>query len=51
MPLYNILLIVTVVLLALSFANRSIPSLVRIVLSILVVGLLLRLTMTVLGAL
>ena len=50
LSIYNIALIVLIVLLVLSFMNNTVPSLVRIILSILVVGLLIRLAMTVFSA-
>ena len=45
MSFYNIALIVFVVALVVSLMNKSIPSLVRILLTIVVVGLLLRLVL------
>lgn len=48
MSIYNIALIVFVVALAVSLMNKSIPSLVRILLSIVVIGMLLRLVLTLL---
>ena len=48
MSLYNIALIVFVVALAASLMNKSIPSLVRILLTIVVIGLLLRMVLVLL---
>ena len=48
MSIYNILLIVFVVALAVSLMNKSIPSLVRILLTVVVIGLLLRLVLVLL---
>jgi len=48
MSLYNIALIVFVVALAVSLMNKSVPSLVRILLTIVVIGLLLRLVIVLL---